>query len=44
MRVDHEIAKGTDLEAIENNEIAVTPIQLDMTADRSLKSLEAAFS
>lgn len=42
-RVDHEVAPGTDLEAIENNEIAVTPIQLDMTADRALSGLRAAF-
>ena len=43
MRVDHDVAGGTDLEAIENNEIAVTPIQLDMTADRSLGALRQAF-
>ena len=42
-RVEHEIAKGTDLEAIENNEIAVTPIQLDMTAGQSLQNLQDAF-
>ncbi|TDK45710.1 5'/3'-nucleotidase SurE [Antarcticimicrobium luteum] len=43
MRVEHEIATGTDLEAIENNEIAITPIKLDMTAEQSLRSLEQAF-
>lgn len=44
MRVDHDVTRGTDLDAIENNEISVTPIQLDMTADRSLKALEASFA
>ncbi|WP_158970817.1 5'/3'-nucleotidase SurE [Chachezhania sediminis] len=44
MRVDHDVVPGTDLEAIENGEIAVTPIQLDMTADRSMRALEQAFA
>jgi 5'-nucleotidase len=43
MRVEHEAMRGTDLEAIENNEIAVTPIKLDMTADGALRDLEKAF-
>lgn len=43
MRVEHDTAKGTDLEAIENGEIAVTPIQLDMTAEDSMKNLRRAF-
>jgi 5'-nucleotidase len=42
-RVEHAVAEGTDLEAIENNEIAVTPIRLDMTADSSLAALRATF-
>lgn len=43
MRNDHEIAEGTDLHAISNNEISITPIKLDMTADQSLKALEKTF-
>lgn len=44
MRNEHEVAAGTDLEAIENNEIAITPIKLDMTDDRSLDALKQQFS
>ena len=43
-RVEHDVATGTDLEAIENGEIAVTPIQLDMTADSSMAALTRAFA
>ncbi len=42
-RVDHDIDPNTDLHAIENNEIAVCPIQLDMTAGGSLPALREAF-
>jgi 5'-nucleotidase len=30
---------GTDVDAVANNRVAVTPIQLDLTADRFLERL-----
>lgn len=39
----HMPARGSDLEAIENGYISVTPIQLDMTSDGALEGLRDAF-
>ncbi|MEO1048636.1 MAG: 5'/3'-nucleotidase SurE [Pseudomonadota bacterium] len=41
--IEHTLDHGTDLEAIADGQIAVTPLQLDLTHDASLSSLAQRF-
>lgn len=41
--IEHTLDHGTDLEAIDEGYIAVTPLQLDLTHDQSMAALSARF-
>ena len=41
--IEHTAGHATDLEAIEDGYIAVTPLQLDLTCEAELKALEETF-
>ncbi len=43
-RADVEFGPGTDLEALSDNKISVTPLRLDLTDDESRLRLEKAFA
>jgi 5'-nucleotidase len=42
--IEHSLAHDSDLEAIDDNFISVTPLQLDLTHDASLAALRGAYA
>jgi 5'-nucleotidase len=41
--IEHSLGHDSDLEAIDDNYISVTPLQLDLTHDASLAALRGAY-
>ena len=42
--IEHSLAHDSDLEAIDDNFISVTPLHLDLTHDASLAALRSAYA